>query len=153
MLSKRYKSTKSNVELGYMCPRGNCGPKAVTLTKCWRWCVHARYIKVLSVTVSTFKRRMENKLGERREKWDAMHRLVVTGSFWDCFTVTACLCFCTIWKEGVWWSSPGEILVEYVQNCDILDQLGRKTLPTGQFLFLTFGYRSCIEIITNYFEN
>ena len=79
--------------------------------------------------------------------------LVVTGSFWDCFTVTAGLCFCTIWKEGVWWSSPGEILVEYVQNCDILDQLGRKTLPTGQFLFLNFGYWSGIEIITNYFEN
>ena len=56
---------------------------------------------------------------------------------------------------GVWWSSPGEILAEYVQNCDILDQLGRKTLPTctGQFLFLTFGYWNGIEIITNYFEN
>ena len=39
---------------------------------------------------------------------------------------------------------------EYVQNCDILDQLGRKTLPTGQFLFLTFGSYwngTCIEII------
>ena len=40
-----------------------------------------------------------------------------------------------------------------VQNCDILDQLGRKTLPTGQFLFLTFGYWNGIEIITNNFEN
>ena len=29
---------------------------------------------------------MEKKLGERREKRGAMHRLVV--SFWDCFTVT-----------------------------------------------------------------
>ena len=48
---------------------------------------------------------------------------------------------------------PGEILVEYVQNCDILDQLGRKTLPTGQFRFLTFGYWNGIEIITNNFEN
>ena len=48
---------------------------------------------------------------------------------------------------------PGEILVGYVQNCDILDQLGRKNLPTGQFLFLTFGYWNGIEIITNYFEN
>ena len=56
---------------------------------------------------------------------------------------------------GFWWSSPGENLVEYVQNCDILDQLGRKTLPTGLFLFLTFGYWNVIEIIckTNYFEN
>ena len=53
---------------------------------------------------------------------------------------------------GLWWSSPGEMLVKYVQNCDILDQLGRKT-PTGQFLFLTFVYLNGIEIITNYFEN
>ena len=43
-------------------------------------------MKVLSVTVSRFKRRMEKKLGERREKRGAMHRLV--GSFCDCFTVT-----------------------------------------------------------------
>ena len=72
-----------------MCPRGNSGPPAVTLTKWLRWCVHSRYMNVLSVTVSTFKRRMELKLGERREKWGAimpMDRLVV--SFWDCFTVT-----------------------------------------------------------------
>ena len=41
---------------------------------------------VLSVTVSTFKRRIETKLGQRREKRGTMHRLVV--SFWDCFTVT-----------------------------------------------------------------
>ena len=77
---------KSNVELGYMCPRGNSGLPAVTLTKWLKWYVHARYMKVLSVTVSMFKRRMEMKLGERREKWGALHRLVVT--FWDCFTVT-----------------------------------------------------------------
>ena len=77
---------KLKVELGYMCPRGNCGLPAVTLTKWLKRCVHARYMKVLSVTVSTFKRRMERKLRERREKWGAMHRLVV--SFWDCFTVT-----------------------------------------------------------------
>ena len=69
-----------------MCPRGNSGPQAVTLSKWLKWCVHARYMKFLSVTVSTSKRRMEKKLGERREKWGAMHRLVV--SFWDCFTVT-----------------------------------------------------------------
>ena len=56
-------------------------------------------------------------------------------------------------EGGVWWSSLREILVEYVQNCDILDQLIRKTLPKGQFLFLTFGYWNGIEIITNYFEN
>ena len=53
--------------------------------------------------------------------------------------------------RGVCWSSPGEIFIEYVQNCDILDQLGRKTPPTEQFLFLTFGYWN--GIITNYFEN
>ena len=94
-----------------------------------------------------------------------MHRLVV--SFGDCFTVTLDGFMLLFYKEGggVWWSSLGEILVEYVQNCDILDQLGRKTLPTGQFLFLTFGYWNGIEIyltfgywngieiINNYFEN
>ena len=47
---------------------------------------------------------------------------------------------------------PGEISVEYVQNCDILNQFGRKTLPSGQFLFLTFWYWNGIEIITDYFE-
>ena len=44
-------------------------------------------------------------------------------------------------------------MVEYLQNCDILDQLEQKTLPTGHFLFLHFGYWNGIEIITNYFEN
>ena len=68
-----------------MCPRGNSGPPAVTLTKRLKWCVHARYIKVLSVTISMFKRRMENKLGERREKWGTLLHLVV--SFLNCFTV------------------------------------------------------------------
>ena len=43
-------------------------------------------MNVLSVTASMFKRRMEKKLGERREKRGALLRLVV--SFWDCFTVT-----------------------------------------------------------------
>ena len=81
-----------------------------------------------------------------------MHRLVV--SFWDCFTVTLGGLMLLYYMEegggGVWWSSPRENLVVYMQNCDILDQLGRKTLPTGQFLFLTFGYWNGIEIITNY---
>ena len=67
---------KSNVELGYMCPRGHSGPPAVTLTKWLKCCVHARYMKVQSFTVSTYKRRMEKKLGEKREKWGTMHRLV-----------------------------------------------------------------------------
>ena len=51
---------------------------------------------------------------------------------------------------------PGEILVEYVQNCDILDYLGRKPLPTEQFLFLILGYWNVlngIKIISNDFEN
>ena len=81
-----------------------------------------------------------------------MYRLVV--SFWDCFTVTLGGFMLLYYVEGgVWCSFPGEILVQYVQNCDILDQLGQKTLPSGQFLFLTFGYWNGIEIITNYFEN
>ena len=33
MLSKRYESTKSTVELDYMCPPGLLGQPAVTLTK------------------------------------------------------------------------------------------------------------------------
>ena len=56
-------------------------------------------------------------------------------------------------RGSSWWSSLGEILVEYVQNCDILDQLGQKTLPTGQFGFFTFGYWNVVEITTNYFDN
>ena len=63
---------------------------------------------VLSVTVSTFKRRMEKKLGERREKWGPMHCLVV--SFCDCFTVTLGGLILLYYMEGggggVWWSSP-----------------------------------------------
>ena len=92
-----------------MCPRGNSGPPAATLTKWLKWCVHARYMKVLSVTVWTFKKRVEKKLWERREKWGAMHRLVV--SFWDCFTVTLgglMLLYYMDGKGGVWWSSPGK---------------------------------------------
>ena len=82
-----------------------------------------------------------------------MHRLVVVlGLFYS--DIKRSYAFVLYGRRGeVWWSSPGEISVEYVQNCDILDQLGRKTLPTGQFLFLTFGYWNGIEIITNYFEN
>ena len=71
MLSKRYKSTeveRTLVELGYMCPRGNSGPAAVTLAKWLKWCVHARYLKVLSVNVSMFKRRMKKELGKKKEE-------------------------------------------------------------------------------------
>ena len=51
------------------------------------------------MTVSTFKRRMEKKLGEKRKvRCHASFGTVV--SFGDCLTVTAGLCFCTIWKEG-----------------------------------------------------
>ena len=59
------------------------------------------------------------------------------------------------YMEGeVWWSSPGEILVEYVQNCDILDQLGQKLcLQDSSFSWLLgTGIVKTIEIITNYFE-
>ena len=84
-----------------------------------------------------------------------MHRLVV--SFWGCFTVTLGGLMLLYYMEGggggFWWFFPRKNLVEYVQNCDILDQLGRKTLPTGQFLILTFGHWNGFEIVTNYFEN
>ena len=33
-------------------------------------------------------------------------------------------------RGGVQVVLPGGILVEYVQKCDIVNQLGRKTLPT-----------------------
>ena len=157
MLSKRYESTEVEHRTWLHVLRGNSGPPAVTLTKWLKWCVHARYMKVLSVIVSTFKRRMKKKLGKRREKWGAMHYLVLVFSFWDCFTVTLGGLMLLYYVEGggggFWSSSPGEILVEYVQNCDILDQFGRKTLHTRHFLFLNFGYWNGIEIITNYFEN
>ena len=77
-----------------------------------------------------------------------MHRLVV--SFFGLFysDIRRAYAFVQYGRRGgLWWSSPGEMLIEYVQNCDILDQLGRKTLPTGQFLFLTFVYWNDIEII------
>ena len=81
-----------------------------------------------------------------------MHRLVV--SFWDCFTLGGLMLL--YYMEGgggggVWWSSPGKISVDYVQNCYILDQLGRQTVPTGQFLFLTLGNWNGIEIINQLF--
>ena len=81
-----------------------------------------------------------------------MHRLVVSflGLFYS--DTRRAYAFVLYGRRGVWWSSPGKILIEYEQNCDILNQLGRKTLPTGQFLFLTFGYWNGIEI-TDYFEN
>ena len=95
------------------------------------------------------------KLGERREKCGAKHCVVV--SFWDCFTVTLGGLVLLYGMEG---GGGGLVvlrqkkkLLEYVQNFNILDKLGRKTLPTGQFLFLIFGYWNGIEIITNYFEN
>ena len=63
---------------------------------------------------------MEEKLGERREKWGAMHRLVV--SFWDCFTVTLGGVLLFYYMEGGGMVVlPRKNLVEYVQNCDILD--------------------------------
>ena len=69
-----------------------------------------------------------------------MHRLVV--SFWDCFTVTLGRLMYLNYIEGGGGVAlavlPWSHLVEYVQNCNILDQLGRKTLPTGQFFFFFF---------------
>ena len=85
MLSKRYESTEVERRTWLHVSSGNSGPPAVTLTKWLKWCVHARYMKVLSVNVSNFKRRMERSQG-KEEKLGAMHRLEV--SFWDCFTVT-----------------------------------------------------------------
>ena len=79
-----------------------------------------------------------------------MHRLVVS---LDCFTVTLGGLMLLYYMEGGGGGESGgphpeKNLVEYVQNCDILDKLGRKTLPTGQFLFLTFSYLDGIDIIS-----
>ena len=85
--------------------------------------------------------------------------------FWDCFTVTlghlpkARVESCSTIQPLPWEDAlgglmllyymegggrsggppPEKLLVEYVQICDILDQVGRKTLPTGQSLLLTLG--------------
>ena len=131
-----------------MRPRGNSGPPAVTLTKKLKWCVPARYMKVLSLTVSTFKRRMEKKLGQRREKWGAMHRLVV--SFWDCRRAYA---FVLYGRRGRSGGPPRRNFGRLCAELWYSGPIGWKTVPTGQFLFLTLGYWNGIEIITNYFEN
>ena len=93
---------------------------------------------------------MENKLGKKKRKVRcAMHRLVV--SFSDCFTLTLGGLMLLYYMEGG--VLPRRNFGRICAECVILDQLGRKTLPTGQFLFLTFGYWNGIENITNYFEN
>ena len=70
-----------------------------------------------------------------------MRRLVVR--FWDCFTVTLGGLMLLYYMEGGGGGSggppPEKFFVEYVQISDILDQVGRKTLPTGQSLFLILG--------------
>ena len=60
-----------------------------------------------------------------------MHRLVV--SFLGLFYSDGRLML-LYYMEGGSGGPPGEILAEYVLKCDILDQFGRKTLHTGQFL-------------------
>ena len=108
MLSKRYESTEVERRSWLLLPSGKLwfNSSVTHVTKWLKWCVHARYMKVLSVTFSTFKRRMEKKLGERREKWGAMYRLEV--SFWDCFTVKLGGLMLLYYMEGV--------LEEYVQK-------------------------------------
>ena len=78
---------------------------------------------------------MEQKLGERREKRGAMHHLVV--SFGTVLVTLGGLMLLYYMEGGGLWSSEGEILVEYVQNCDILDQLGQKLcLQDSSFTWL-----------------
>ena len=98
MLSKRYESTEVERRTWLHVHSGKSGTPAVTLTKWLKWCMHARYMKVLSVTDSMFKRRIEKKLGERREKWGAMYCLEVC--FWDCFTVTLSGLMLLYYMEG-----------------------------------------------------
>ena len=73
-------------------------------------------MKVLSVTVSRFKRRMEKKLGESKER-EVPKSFFVLG-FGDVFRVTlGRLMNLKRGKEA----PPRKNLLEYVQNCDILN--------------------------------
>ena len=47
MISKRYDSTEVERRTWLHVPSGNSGLPAVTLTKWLKWCVYARYMKVL----------------------------------------------------------------------------------------------------------
>ena len=67
MLPKRYESTKSTVELGYMCPWGLTGPPALTLTKLFKYekrlllrCIH-HYLNVCSSSGSTLENGEDSK--------------------------------------------------------------------------------------------
>ena len=100
---------------------------------------------------------MEKKLGESKEREvPCIFLYLVLGTFKSDIKQAYEFELLVYGRKGVWGSCPGEILVEYVQNYDILDYRGRKTLRTEQFLFFTFGYWNVlngIEIITNDFEN
>ena len=106
MLSKRYESTEVERRTWLHVPSGKLWSTSsdthqVSEVMC------ACQIYECSVTVSAFKW-MEKKLGERREKWGAMHRLVVS---WDYLTVTLGGLMLLYYMEGggggVWWSTPG----------------------------------------------
>ena len=123
-----------------MCPRGISGPPAVTLTKWLKWCVYARYMNVLSVIVSIFNRRMEKKLGERREYWGAMHRLVVSFLVLFYSDIRRAYAFVLYGRRGCLFVLPRRNFCRICTELWYSEPTLTKTLPTGQFLFLTFGY-------------
>ena len=83
-----------------MCPRGNSGPPAVTFTKWLKWCV--QIYEVLSVTVSTFKRRMEKK---RKVRCHASFGSKFLGLFYS--EIRRAYAFVLYGKRGgFWWSPP-----------------------------------------------
>ena len=65
-----------------------------------------------------------------------MHRLVVVlGLFYS--DIRRAYAFVLYGRRGeVWWSSPGEILVEYVQSCDMTKNPLYRTIPFLDFWVL-----------------
>ena len=78
-------------------------------------------MKVLSVAVSRFKRRMEKKLRESKEREVPKSFFVHCTWFWGHLKMSdirQAYEFELYGRRGV---LPQKILVEYLQNCDILD--------------------------------
>ena len=98
MLSKRYESTEVEHRTWLHVPSGKLWSTSSDTNQVVEVMCACQIYEGLSVTISTFKRRMEKKLGERREKWGAMHRLVV--SFWGYFTVTLVGLMLLYYMEG-----------------------------------------------------
>ena len=82
MLSKRYESPKSTVELGYMCPRGLLDPPAVTLTK------YLKLKKNLLRCIHHFKSDLMNDMDHMRISGTEVYVYTTTRSYinYTCIT-------------------------------------------------------------------